>query len=66
MPEVASINETVYLEMLKEKLPSFIKINQSTPFQHDEVPCHQTKYGKKWNAKQGFQILGRGSEIPRS
>lgn len=58
MPEGTSINGTVYLDVLKDKLPPFMNINQCTHFQHAGAPCHQTKYVKTWIAKQGFQILG--------
>lgn len=58
MPEGTSINGTVYLDVLKEKLPPFMNITQCTHFQHDGAPCHQTKSVKTWIAKQVFQILG--------
>ena len=58
MPEGTSVNETVYLEVLTEKLPIFMEINRCTNFQHDRVSCHQTKAIKKWLHNNGFQILG--------
>ena len=47
MPEGTYVNETVYLNVLKEKLPIFMEINCCTHFQHDGAPCHQTKAFKK-------------------
>ena len=32
-----------YLNMLKEKLPSFMNILQCTTFQQDSAPCHKAK-----------------------
>ena len=58
IPEGISINGTVYLNVLKEKLPIFMKINRCTHFQDDGVPCHQTKAVKKWLGDNEFQILG--------
>ena len=58
MPEGQTINGKVYLDVLKEKLPNFMNINECTHFQHDGAPCHQTKAVKKWLTESGFEILG--------
>ena len=58
MPEGTSVNETVYLNVLKQKLLIFMEINRCTHFQHDGAPCHQTKAVKKWLDGNGFQIPG--------
>ena len=65
MPEGTSINGTVYLNVLKEKLPNFVEIYHCshTHFQHDGVPCHQTKTVGKWFADNRIQILGPCQEI---
>ena len=58
MPEGTSINRTVYLEVLKSKVPSFMEIKRCSHFQHDGAPCHQTKAVKKWLGEAGIEILG--------
>ena len=58
MPEGTSINGTVYLEVLKSKVPSFMEIKRCSHFQHDGAPCHQTKAVKKWLGEAGILILG--------
>ena len=58
IPEGTSINETVYLNVLKKKLPNFMEIYRFSHFQHDEAPCHRTKTVGKWLADNRIQILG--------
>ena len=41
--EGISINGTMYLEVLKSNVPSFMEIKRCSHFQHDGVPRHQTK-----------------------
>ena len=46
MPEGTIIDgtiETVYLNVLKEKLPNFVEIYRYSYFQHDGAPCLQQK-----------------------
>jgi len=58
MPDGQTINGSVYLEVLKSKLPQFMTIRGCTHFQHDGAPCHQTKAAKKWLGDNGIEILG--------
>ena len=58
MPEGTSINGTVYLDVLKSKVPSSMEIKRCSYFQHDGAPCHQTKAVKKWLGEAGIEILG--------
>ena len=58
MPEGPSINGTVYLNALKEKLPNFMEIYRCSHFQHDEAPYHRTKTVGKRLADNQIQILG--------
>ena len=58
MPKGTTINGTVYLEILKEKLPPFMELHRTTFFQHDGAPCHNVKAVREWLAQSGFQILG--------
>ena len=57
MPEDTSIIGTVYLEVLKSKVPSFMEIKRCSHFQHDGAPCYQTKAVKKWFGEAGIEIL---------
>ena len=43
MPEGTSINETVYFEVLKSKVPSFMEIKRCSHFQHDGAPWPSDK-----------------------
>lgn len=58
MPKDTTINGAVYLGILKEKLPPFMEIHQTSIFQHDGAPCHQTKAVSDWLRSQGYQVLG--------
>ena len=49
MPEGTSINGTVYLNVLKEKLPNSMEIYRCNHFRHDGAPCHRTKTVGKCN-----------------
>ena len=57
MPEGTSINGTVYLEVLKSKVPSLMEIKRCSHFQHDGA-YHQTKAVKKWLGEAGIENLG--------
>ena len=58
MPKGTSINGTVYLNVLKEKLPNFMEIYRCSHFQHDGAPSHRTKTVGKWLTDNRIQILG--------
>ena len=58
MPEGTTINESVYLGILKEKLLHFMSIMSCDTFQQDGAPCHQTKAVKQWLAESGVKLLG--------
>ena len=58
MSEGTSINGTVYLEVLKSKVPLFMEIKRCSHIQHDGAPCHQTKAVKKWLGEAGIEIPG--------
>jgi len=58
MPQDTTINGAVYLQILKDKLPAFMNIHNTTVFQHDGAPCHQTKVVSQWIQQSGYEILG--------
>lgn len=58
MPKDTTINGQVYLQILKDKLPPFMAIHQTTIFQHDGAPCHKTKAVSEWLDSQGYAVLG--------
>lgn len=58
MPKNTTINGTVYLNILKEKVNNFIQIHGATHFQHDGAPCHNTKIVKDWLAAQEITVIG--------
>jgi hypothetical protein len=58
MSKGSTINRTVYLGILQEKLLMFMGIRGTTFFQHDGAPCHNAKVVREWLAQSGFQVLG--------
>jgi len=58
MPKDTTIAGAVYLNVLKEKLPTFMSIHRTTFFQHDGAPSHKTKSVSDWLQQEGYQILG--------
>ena len=58
MPKNMTINGTVYLGILKDKLQPRMNINACTIFQQDGAPCHQARAVKQWLHQQGIEIVG--------
>ena len=62
MPEGTSINGTVYLEVLKSKVLSFMEIKRCSHFQHDGAPVPSDKSSEEmawwsWDWDPGQEIL---------
>lgn len=57
MPNKTTINSSVYLQILKDKLQTWLTLRNCTTFQHDGAPCHQAKSVKEWLNANGIQIL---------
>ena len=53
-----TINASVYLSILKEKLQTFMTIRNCSVFQHDGAPCHTACLIKEWLAGQHIEVLG--------
>ena len=53
-----TINASVYLSILKEKLQTFMTIRNCSVFQHDGAPCHTACLIKEWLAGQQIEVLG--------
>ena len=58
MPHNTTINGTVYLEILKEKLQLFMNISNTSKFQHDGAPCHRAKKVNDWLNTNGIEVIG--------
>lgn len=58
IPQGKTVNGSMYLDILKEKLPAFMQLRNCDYFQHDGAPCHQTKAVKNWLLQQRIQIIG--------
>lgn len=58
MPKNTTINGQVYLSILQDKLPPYMRILNCTTFQHDGAPCRRTAPVTRWITDQGFSILG--------
>jgi len=57
MPKNTTINGQVYLNVLKEKLPIFIQIQNITHFQQDGAPCHGTVAVRNWLKAERISLL---------
>ena len=58
LPKKTTINGTVYLNILKEKLRFWMNFRDCQVFQHDGAPCHRRKDVKEWLATENIQELG--------
>jgi len=56
--ELLASNGAVYLDALKEKLPSFMTIHGCDKLQQDSPPCQQTKDEKQWQTQNDIELLG--------
>lgn len=57
MPSGQSVNAKYYLNILQEKLESWLSIKHCTIFQHDGAPCHQAKSVKTWLHVKRISVL---------
>lgn len=57
MPANSTITAAVYLDMLKKKLPYWLRHHNSTIFQHDGAPAHNAKSVKSWLVEQSIDLL---------
>lgn len=57
LPPKTIMNGQKYLEILKEKLPAFMEIKNTTIFQQDGAPCHTCKSVKSWLETEDFELL---------
>lgn len=58
LPKGETMNGSMYLDMIKDKLPPFMKLRHCDYFQHDGAPCHQTKVVKSWLSLQDIHVIG--------
>lgn len=57
MPKNTTINGTVYLSILLEKLSQHMNILGCTVFQQDGAPCHRAAIVTRWLRQQGIETL---------
>ena len=57
MPAGTTINSNIYLEILKDKLPLWMRRHQCTVFQQDGAPCHKARIVKQWLASENITLL---------
>jgi len=58
MPPNSTINGTAYLQILQEKLPTFMSVHGTRYFQQDGAPCHGTQLVRDWLCISGIKVLG--------
>ena len=56
-PKDTKVNASVYLDILKETIGTFMHIHNTTIFQQDGAPCHTAQKVKSWIKDQPFQLL---------
>jgi transposase len=57
LPKNVTMNGERYLQILKEKLPNFMRIHKCGTFQHDGAPCHRAAAVKSWLQDQKYEQL---------
>lgn len=57
LPQGETINATVYLSILQEKVPIFKELHNCTHFQQDGAPCHTARMVKNWLNSQGINCI---------
>lgn len=57
MPAGTTINSTVYLSVLKEKLAPWMDLRNCSIFQQDGAPCHKAKIVKTWMNSERITLL---------
>lgn len=58
MPKNTTINGQVYLQVLKDKLPTHMEILNCTTFEQDGAPYHRTAAVSAWLQEEGIDLLG--------
>ena len=58
MPKDTTINAQVYLNILRDKLPTHMPILNCTVFQHDGAPCHRSVTVTRWLVANNIELLG--------
>ena len=57
LPPGTMVNGTRYLQILREKLPTFMEIQRCTHFLQDGAPCHTSRAVKEWFRTEDIQLI---------
>lgn len=57
MPAGTTINSKVYLTILQDKLPVWMRLHDCTVFQQDGAPCHTARIVKQWLTSENIILL---------
>ena len=57
LPTGCRMNGGKYIDVLNEKLQTFMAINDATIFQHDRAPCHTAGIVTEWFRERGIEVL---------
>lgn len=58
MPPGTTVNGGVYLNILKEKLTTFMTMRGCSHFLHDGAPCHRTRAVLEWLREERVELVG--------
>ena len=57
LPKNATINSSVYLGIVEEKVPDWMAMRNCELFQHDGAPAHSSKVVRNWLHQNGIEVL---------
>lgn len=57
MPPNSTIKSSTYLDILKEKLPTWMALRNCRILQQDNAPVHSAKCVKEWLREEGYTLL---------
>lgn len=57
VPKKTTVNSDRYIKILEDKLQACMNIHQTTVFQHDMAPCHNSKKTNDWLRQRGIAVL---------
>jgi len=64
LPKGQKMNTEVYLQVLEEKLPTFMDISGTDIFQQDNAPCHRSRRSRKWFEDHQIEVLDWPANSP--
>ena len=64
IPNGQKMNSTSYLNILQDKLKTWMQITNTKTFLHDYSPCHEAKKVTQWLLHEGIEVIDWPSYSP--